>query len=62
MHPLPNPKPSFENEDGTFTVHLYEIVTNEGITHTATSAWLTLDENGSGVNDITGETVSLKKW
>lgn len=51
-----------ENEDGTFTVQLYEIVTNEGITHTATSAWLTLDENGSGVNDITGETVSLKKW
>ena len=47
------------NEDGSFTVHLFEIVDLDGTTHTATSAWYTVDPFGVGVNDITGEEVYL---
>ena len=47
------------NEDGSFTVHLFEIVDLDGTTHTATSAWYTVDPFGVGVNDITGEEAYL---
>ena len=49
-----------KNSDGTVTIHLYEVVETDGIAdHTATSAWYTVDKYGEGVNDMTGETVSL---
>ena len=48
-----------ENEDGSFTVHLYEVVTADETEHTATSAWYTVDSFGVGVDDITGEEVYL---
>lgn len=48
-----------ENEDGSFTVHLYENVDSDGVGHTATSAWYTVDPFGVGVNDVTGEEVYL---
>ena len=47
------------NDDGSFTVHLYEVVTLDDTSHTATSAWYTVDAFGVGVNDITGEEVYL---
>ncbi len=47
------------NEDGTFTLHLYEIVEPDGDGHTATSAWYTVNEYGEGQNDITGGAVDL---
>ncbi len=50
-----------ENPDGTFTVHLFEIVDLDGITHTATSAWYTVDAYGDGRNDITEEEISLMR-
>ena len=34
------------NDDGSFTVHLYEVVTLDDTSHTATSAWYTVDANG----------------
>ena len=48
-----------KNDDGSFSVHLFEVVTLDGLAHTATSAWYSVDTNGEGVNDITGEAVSL---
>ncbi len=48
-----------KNADGTFTVHLYEVLTTDGVEHTATSAWYTVDAYGKGQNDITGEKISL---
>ena len=49
-----------ENEDGTYTIHLYEEVDNgDGSTHTATSAWYTVDKNGDGTDDIWGDAVHL---
>lgn len=47
------------NGDGTYNVHLFEVVSLGGLTHTATSAWYTVDAYGAGFNDITGEEVSL---
>ena len=47
------------NSDGSFTVHLYEVVKTDGVSHTATSAWYTVDAYGSGTNDITGRAVEL---
>ena len=47
------------NEDGSFTIHLFEIVDLDGTTHTATSAWYTVDPFGVGVDDITEEEVYL---
>ena len=47
------------NPNGTFTIHLYEIVDLDGMKHTATSAWYTVDAYGVGRNDITEEPVSL---
>ena len=49
-----------KNADGTVTIHLFEIVEAADIpAHTATYAWYTVDKYGDGVNDITGEAVSL---
>ena len=50
-----------ENGDGTFTIHLYEVVDNDGVEHTATSAWYTVDANGEGKDDITEEEISLMR-
>ena len=47
------------NGDGTYNVHLFEIVKLGGLTHTATSAWYTVDAYGSGFNDVTGEGIAL---
>lgn len=49
-----------DNGDGTYSVHLYEIV-NDGNNayHTATSAWYTVDAFGYGVDDIFGTEVDL---
>ena len=48
------------NEDGSFTIHLYETVEQDGLpAHTATSAWYTVDAFGVGVNDVTGDEVYL---
>ena len=49
-----------DNGDGTYTIHLYELVTlDQGETHTATSAWYTVDDYGVGTDDITGQLVQL---
>ena len=54
------PKADVErNADGSFTVHLYEVVKQDGVSHTATSAWYTVDAYGSGTDDITGRSVEL---
>ena len=50
-----------QNGDGTFSVHLYEIVNNgDGTYHTATSAWYTVDASGIGADDLFGEPVDLR--
>jgi len=49
-----------DNGDGTYTVHLYEIVPNgDGTYHTATSAWYTVNASGVGVDDLFGNAVNL---
>jgi hypothetical protein len=48
-----------KNDDGSYSIHLYEVVTSGGSTHTATSAWYTVDKYGVGVDDIYGDTVNL---
>lgn len=49
------------NGDGTFSVHLYEIVNNgDGTYHTATSAWYTVDASGIGADDLFGDPVDLR--
>ena len=50
----------YDNGDGTYTIHLYEIVDlGKGFVHTATSAWYTVNAYGIGVDDIFGTPVSL---
>ena len=56
---FPNGVEVIDNGNGTFTIHLYEIVDLDGLKHTATSAWYTVDAYGVGRNDITEEPVSL---
>ena len=48
-----------KNKDGTFTLHLYEVVELDGVKHTATSAWYTVDRYGDGTDDISGERIHL---
>ena len=57
------PIADYETKEGEkYTIHLYEIVDDEnGYTHTATSAWYTVDAHGTGTNDISGEEVDLTK-
>lgn len=51
-----------KNDNGTYTIHLYEIVDDgDGMAHTATSAWYTVDTSGIGTDDIMGGTVNLNK-
>ena len=54
------PEADFEkNDNGSYTIHLYEVVDTGGITHTATSAWYTVDEYGVGVDYIFGGEIRL---
>ena len=46
-----------KNKDGSFTVHLFETVKQDGVSHTASSAWYTVDEYGVGRDEITGQDV-----
>lgn len=49
-------------EGGKYQIHLYEVVDDgNGYTHTATSAWYTVDAHGIGTEDIFGEAVDLAK-
>jgi hypothetical protein len=49
-------------EGGKYQIHLYEVVDDgNGTTHTATSAWYTVDTHGVGTDDIYGEAVDLTK-
>ena len=51
-----------DNGNGTYTIQLYEVVDNgDGTSHTATSAWYTVNASGVGINDTTGESVNLMK-
>ena len=47
------------NQDGSITIHLYEVVNTDGVSHTATSAWYTVDAYGDGTDDIFGNAISL---
>ena len=47
------------NKDGSFTLHLYEVVSLDGVEYTATSAWYTVDRYGVGTDDISGEHIDL---
>lgn len=52
-----------DHGDGTYTVHLYEIVNDgDNAWHTATSAWYTVDAAGVGIDDIFGTAVDLAAW
>lgn len=49
-----------DNGDGTYTIHLYEIVDDgNGYSHTATSAWYEVDSTGAGKDTILGNAVQL---
>lgn len=51
-----------KNDNSTYTIHLYEIVDDgRSLSHTATSAWYTVDASGIGSNDITGDAVDLTR-
>ena len=50
-----------QNKDGSFTIHLYEVVNLDGVKHTATSAWYTVDQYGVGADDIYETPVNLTK-
>ena len=51
-----------DNGNGTYTIQLSEVVDNgDGTSHTATSAWYTVNASGVGTNDTTGESVNLMK-
>ena len=49
-----------KNDDGTTTIHLYEIMEDdEETSHTGTSAWYTVDGYGKGKDDVMGNTVEF---
>lgn len=51
-----------DNGDGTYTLHLYEVVDEgDGNSHTATSAWYTVDAGGVGTDGITGKEVNIRQ-
>ncbi len=57
----PSESDAVQNDNGTWSVHLYEKVNNkDGTFHTATSAWYTVDASGIGTDDITGSSVDLR--
>lgn len=45
----------YMNQDGTMSIHLFELLED----HTSTYAWYTVDLNGNGTDDITGEEIHL---
>ncbi len=50
----------YENDDGSYTIHLYEIVdTGYAPVHTATSAWYLVDDYGVGIDVLTGAPIAL---
>lgn len=50
------PDVSYEiNQDGTMSIHLFELLED----HTATYAWYTVDLSGNGTDDMTGEKIHL---
>ena len=54
------PEAEFEkNDDGSYSIHLFENVDMDGFEHTATSAWYTVDAYGVGVDDIFGDEIAL---
>ena len=49
-----------ENGDGTTAIHLFEIAEDsDGVSHTGTSAWYTVDAYGNGQDDVDGNAVEL---
>ncbi len=47
-------------DEGMYQIHLYDIITlDENDSHTATSAWYTVDKDGKGTDDIFGTEVSI---
>ena len=48
-----------KNSNGSFTIHLYEVMDLDGLKHTATSAWYTVDEYGVGTDDIAETTIRI---
>ena len=49
-----------KTDDGKYQIHLYDIITlDENESHTATSAWYTVDEDGKGTDDIYGTEISI---
>ena len=49
------------NGDGTYTIHVYDIIENEEEGHTGTTNWLYVDANGKGT-DLLGEEVDIHPW
>ena len=50
-----------DNGDGTYTIHLYEIVQEDGSWHTATSGWYTVNAFGEGTDDVMGGQIQLQE-
>ena len=50
-----------ENQDGTFTIHLFETAESNGGEHTVSYALYTVDAYGEGKDDIAKENVSLMR-
>lgn len=48
-----------DNGDGTYTIHLYEIVQGEDDWHTATSCWYTVNAFGEGTDDVMESQIQL---
>ena len=46
------------NGDGTYTIHVYDIIENEEEGHTGTTNWLYVDANGKGT-DLLGEDIDI---
>ncbi len=50
-----------ETGEGEYSVHLYEVTDlGDGISHTATSAWYTVNDAGIGTDDLFGTPVDLR--
>lgn len=50
-----------DNGDGTYTIHLYEIVQEDDSWHTATSGWYTVNAFGEGTDDVMGGQIQLQE-
>lgn len=58
---LPPEAECLDNGDGTYTIHLYEIVQENDSWHTATSCWYTVNAFGEGTDDIMGGHIQLQE-